>query len=506
MTPLLSVSGLSKSFAGVKVLSDVDFDIREGEIHALLGANGSGKSTLIKILSGYHDPDPGGQLTVRGEPVDLPLRPGGLASLGIAFVHQNLALAGDMSLVDNLSVGQYTTRWGKIDWRSQIKKVESELDEYGLREDVRKDVSKLSSASKMALVAIARALGQINQSGGSGVLVLDEPTVYLPAAEVRHLHATVRNLTKRGVGVLYVTHRLDELRGFADRVTVLRDGLAVGSSDTASLTDAELIRMITGGLAATTIPKTTKPQGSTEVLRVSNLWGGVISDFSLSVRKGEIVGLVGLVGMGQEDVLGLLYGVAAPSGGSMSVNENPVKNRPSACMDSGIYFVPADRARYSAALSETVATNVTLPILSRFVFRGRLRRNKEAAYVLDLLRQFDVRPGNPDALMGGLSGGNQQKAIMGKWLQMSPQVLLLDEPVQGVDVGARVEIFDRLREAAIDGCAILVASSDYGDMAKLCDRVLIMRDGQVVVELSGSDVTSDNIASACYASVLSDKH
>jgi ribose transport system ATP-binding protein len=505
MTDLLKLSNVSKTFSGVTVLSGVDLTVQEGEIHALLGQNGSGKSTLIKVLSGYHAPDDGAQMKVRGKDVPLPLNPGDPLTYGIAFVHQDLGLADELSLVDNLSVGEYRLHHGwRIDWRQQEQVAAASLREFGVDDDVRLDVSKLSSPAKRALVAIARAVTHIRRHHGGGVLVLDEPTVYLPRHEVRHLQDVVRRLAADGVGVLYVTHRLDELRDFADRATVVRDGRRVGVVDIRSEGTSGLVQMITG----TSVDFGEARGGEVnphadEVLRVKGLTGGRVADVSFSLRPGEIIGLAGLVGMGQDDVLGLIFGATHRRGGEVVVVGGKLPSDPRAAIEAGVAFLPADRPRRSAAVSETVAENVTLPVLTkRFFSSGRVQTRRERQHVADLLEQFDVRPRNPGLEIARLSGGNQQKALLAKWLQTEPRVLLLDEPVQGVDVGAKAQIFDRLRETAAAGCGLVIASSEYEDLALLCDRVLILVDGQVHRELTGAQVTKDQIAAACYGSAV----
>ncbi len=503
MKELLRFEGVSKTFGGVTVLSDVGFSIQEGEIHALVGQNGSGKSTLIKIMSGYHAPDDGAHMWVRNQEIQLPLDPGDPLKLGIAFVHQDLGLVEDLSLVDNLSVGEYRRRrWGGIDWRAQEQAVAASLREFGVYEDVREDVSSLTSPAKRALVAIAGAVTKIRRQHGGGVLVLDEPTVYLPKDEVEHLQRTVRRLATSGVGILYVTHRLNELTDFADRATVLRDGKHVGEVDIRDSGTSGLVELITGsavdfGAARASDRDTAQP----EVLRIRGLTGGGVRDISFDLRPGEIIGLAGLVGMGQDDVLGLIFGATKRTAGTVELGGTPLPANPRAALDRGVAFLPADRPRSSAAVTESVVDNLTLPVLAkRFFRRGTLQSRQERRHVLELMKHFDVRPRNPLIQMARLSGGNQQKALLAKWLQMQPKVLLLDEPVQGVDVGAKAQIFDRLRETAATGCALVIASSEYEDLARLCDRVLILVDGQLNRVLSGAQVTKEQIAAACYGS------
>lgn len=501
MNELLRFERVSKTFGDVTVLSDVTFSIQEGEIHALLGQNGSGKSTLIKIMSGYYGPDDGARLWVGQKEVPLPLNPGDPLKLGIAFVHQDLGLVDDLSLVDNLSVGEYRRRrGGGIDWPAQEEAVAASLREFGVHEDVRADVSTLSSPAKRALVAISRAVTKIRRQDGGGVLVLDEPTVYLPRDEVEHLQETVSRLAGSGVGILYVTHRLDELKDFADRATVLRDGKHVGEVDIRESGTGGLVQLITGSTVDFGAARGADVDSAqAEVLRAHGLTGGRVRDVSFDLRPGEIMGLAGLVGMGQDDVLGLLFGATKRTGGTVHLGNEILPANPRVALDRGMAFLPADRPRSSAAVTESVVDNLTLPVLAkRFFRRGKLQSREERKHVLGLMEQFDVRPRNALLHMARLSGGNQQKALLAKWLQLRPRVLLLDEPVQGVDVGAKAQIFERLREAAAAGCGLVIASSEYEDLALLCDRVLIFVDGEVSGVLSGAQVTKDQIAAACY--------
>lgn len=497
---LLRLVNVSKTFMGVTVLSDVDLDIRAGEIHALLGQNGSGKSTLIKILSGFHAPDPGSRLMVNGNEVPLPLTASDPSHYGLAFVHQDLGLVDDLTITDNLSVGEYEMRGGwRIDWKKQAELVARSLREFGVHEDVNTEVGQLSSPAKKALIAIGRAVTRIRKQHATGVLVLDEPTVYLPRHEVQHLQSVVRKLASSGVGVLYVTHRLDELVDFADRATVLRDGRRVGEVDIAAEGTGGLVTMITGSEVDLGERRDSAANIRTPaVLSVEGLSGGRVSEVAFSVGRGEVIGLAGLVGMGQDDVLSLIFGAMTPSAGSVRVDGKPIPSNPRAAIESGIAFLPSDRPRLSGAVTETVQENVSLPVLRRFVRRGRLHSRSEARSVVRLLDEFDVRPRDPHTELARLSGGNQQKALLAKWVQTSPRVLLLDEPVQGVDVGAKAQIFDRLRSLATEGCSLLIASSEYEDLARLCDRVLIFMDGEVSQELSGIEVTKERIAAACY--------
>lgn len=495
----LELMGASKDFFGVRVLHDVDLDIEPGEIHALLGQNGSGKSTLIKILSGFHAPDGDTSLRVLGREVHLPMSDDP-SHHGMAFVHQNLGLAMDMSVLDNLAFGDYTrANRLRIDWKAQRSLAQEQLEEFGVRLDPDIDLGASSSAAERALIAIARAVTRIRQRRGGGVLILDEPTVYLPANDVRHLQSVVRGLADSGVGVLYVTHRLDELRGFARRATVLRDGFKVGEVVIDDTEKAELIEMITGSRLEEGPRSLGHVRAGATVLEVRDLRTSGIPGLSFEVSEGEILGLTGLVGMGQDEVLAAIFGATEVKSGTILLYGREVTFTPRGAIENGVAFLPADRARHSGAMTEAVSDNISLPVLgSLFFSRGKIDTGSERRHVGALMDALDVRPRKPSELLERFSGGNQQKALLAKWLQIEPVVLMLEEPVQGVDVGAKAQIFSQLRTLAQGGSAIVVASSEYEDLASLCDRVLIMTDGRISEILSGEAVTKERIAAACF--------
>ncbi len=500
---LLSVTHISKAFDSVVVLKDVSFDLLPGEIHALLGQNGSGKSTFIKVLSGYHAPEVGGTLTIRGAQISLPLGPGEASRLGIAFVHQDLGLVGPMSVVDNLAVGRYrqNSLWS-IDWAAERQRAAELLLEFGVKVETQLAVAKIGNGAERALIAIARAVASIRDRHESGVLVLDEPTVYLPQTDVDRLKQVIRNLAGKGVGVIYVTHRIDELAGFADRVTVLRDGVRIDTVDAANLSTTGIVRMILGHEAEDGRAKGVRiAAGVPPVLRLLNLSGQFLRDVSLDLKPGEVVGVTGLLGMGQEELPYLVYGAAKARGGAIQLRGQEFRKMdPIAATTLGMVLVPSDRGRRAAIMSETASANMSLPVLRHnYYLRGWLRKGLEVLGMTQLMEDFGVVPIAPQQLLGRFSGGNQQKAILAKWLQLKPAVILLDEPTQGVDVGAKQAVLDRIVKAAKDGAAVLISSVDYEDLARICDRVLVFRNGTVNAELAGTQLTKANIAAKCYS-------
>jgi ribose transport system ATP-binding protein len=497
--PALQFRGLTKTFGPQRALDDVDFSVARGEIHGLVGRNGSGKSTLIKILSGYHAPDDGATLEIGGQPVALPLPSVEAYRLGLAFVHQDLGLLPELSVVENIRIGRFRTGPGwRINWKSERALVAQALERFGVRVSPETLVGSLREVDR-ALVAIVRGLIDL-QSHESGILVLDEPTAYLPRDSVEQLFRTVRSVANAGTSVVFVSHRLDEVMSLTDRTTVLRDGKVVGTVTTASSNEEELIELILGGKLQDFYPEPSEPRSSV-ALRISNLTGAVAKDLNLEVYEGEIVGLTGIAGAGYDEVPYLVFGAKPASSGAVQIGSTTLthdKLTPKTTMGVGMALLPADRQRNSGVGELTLTQNVSLPVLSSFFRGGRLQQRAERHKVAGLLTDYTVRPAVPEAKMGQLSGGNQQKALLAKWLQRNPPVLLLHEPTQGVDVGAKKDVFERLREAAVGGAAILFSSAEYEDLAHLCDRVLVFYDGRVAATLSGADLTEDRIVEQCY--------
>lgn len=497
----LHVEGLTKSFGGAKALDDVSFSVAAGEIHGLVGRNGSGKSTLIKILSGYHAPDSWKRFVVAGKELQLPLAPGQSATLGLTFVHQDLGLIPSLSVLENLRVARYqASPLGRVKWKNERLSVSSLMKEFGIHASVDAPVSSLPPIER-ALVAIIRALSDtINHEGGA--LVLDEPTSFLPMDGVERLFGGMRRLASAGFGVVFVSHRLEEVRTITDNVSILRDGHMVATVETASVTEADLIEMILGQRVEESYVAQSSEIGETK-LAVSNLEGANVHDLSFDAHQGEILGLTGLSGMGQEEVVYLLFGAKAAQAGTFAldgVTHSMASISPASAMSQGMALIPADRLVASGVGSQTVMNNVSLPILGRFFTGGWLRKAKEGEHVGGLLRSLDVRPPDPQMVLNLLSGGNQQKALLGKWLQRDPKVMLLDEPSQGVDVGARREIFKRIRQMATDGATVVMSSTDYDDLAHVCDRVLVFRYGRVVAEAKGDSLSEDKLVELCYSS------
>jgi ribose transport system ATP-binding protein len=495
---VLRVCGLSKAFGGTVALDGVDLEIQEGEVHALVGQNGSGKSTLIKILSGYHRADRG-QVSVLGREVRLPLEPSALRGLGISFVHQDLGLVPSGTVLENLRVGRYETGpSGNIRWRSERKTARELLARFDLHLDADEKVARLRPTER-AVLAVARAVADVEAARGRGLLVLDEPTTALPAHEVELLFEAVRRVTEAGSAVLFITHNLDEVLAVADRVSVLRDARLVATEPVAGLDEDSLIALILGRELGELYPELPARERD-PVMVIRGLGGRVAHDVSLTLRSGEIVGLTGLIGAGHDEVPYLIYGARRPTAGTIEIDGKewtyPTPQRSKA---AGVALLPADRQGQSAIPSATVRENVTLPDMAAYRRWRGLDRRRERADVRRDLERFAVRPSQSERQLYSLSGGNQQKALLARWLRLSPRVLLLHEPTQGVDIGARRGIFRILRDSALDGASILYSSVEYEDLANICDRVLVFRRGSIIGDLAGDALSAERLAERCYS-------
>jgi ribose transport system ATP-binding protein len=495
----VDVIGVSKTFPGQKALDDVSLSVRAGEVHALLGENGSGKSTLIKVLAGVYLPDSGSDVLVRGE--RLPLgSPQASHDAGLRFVHQKLGVIPQMNAVENVALEGGFARRAFIDWQTQAELTQSLLARLGITMDIWRPLAECRPVERSA-VAIARALrpprddGRI-RSDDVPLVVLDEPTSSLPAAEVRQLFALVRDLSAQGVAVIYVSHRLDEIFDIADRVSVLRDGRLRATSDMEGLTREDLIRMIVGRELASSWERPVRHAAPERevAMSVRDLSAERIHDVSFDVRRGEIVGIVGVAGSGRELMARTLAGALLPERGRLTVGGRtlPVIT-PHATMKAGL-MLALGNTQPNAAIGEfSTRENLTLAALGRYSRPGRLFRRREERGAGEWMTALDVRPADPDRLYRLLSGGNQQKVILGRWLHAGPTVLLLDEPTAGVDVGARQAIYALIAEQAANGLSVVVCSSDLEDIVSLCDRALVLRDGSIAAELAGDQLNEHRL-------------
>ena len=508
--PALELRGLSKHFGGVRALDAVDLTVLPGEVHGLLGENGSGKSTLIKVLAGFHIPDEG-KLSVQGREIALPLHPGKFRELGLAFVHQDLGLIDSLSVLENLRIADFTGkkyRW-RVRWTRERHLARELFARYRVSFDPSATVGELRPLQR-ATLAIMRAVEELRaeeeRHHGAGLLILDEPTVFLPRSDVEQLFALVREIAGRGDSVLFVSHDLEQVREITDRVTVLRDGRNVGTCVTRHTDPGAIVELIIGRRLAGLDSYTHEIVTSDVCARVRGLTGGWVKDISFELARGEVVGVTGLAGSGFEDVPYLLFGARKAHTGRLEIGEDDLdltQMTPHRALAHGLALVPGNRQRDGAVPSLPVVDNMSLPVLAEFgVGRGAcLDRRAMRSRARALMAQYDVRPCRAEIDYGLLSGGNQQKALVAKWLQIKPNVLLLDEPTQGVDVGARQQIFGVILEAAAAGQAVLCASADYEQLGAICDRVLVVGGGKIARQLVGHEVTKERIAEQCYALV-----
>jgi ribose transport system ATP-binding protein len=507
--PILVLRHLSKNFGGAAALVDVDLTVKAGEVHGLLGQNGSGKSTLIKILAGFHEPEPGAELEVNGLPVNLPLRAGEFRALGLSFVHQDLALIPSLTTTENLVIGRLASDndW-RISWPTERRRAQATFTRYKVPIDPDAQVGSIGQIQR-AMLAIIRAVeelrsGPARQAEAAGILVLDEATAFLPKTGIEQLFSLIREIVAGGDSVIFVSHNLDEVLKVTDRVTVLRDGRVVGTMETPSASHDTLVEMIVGSRLARLGEDSPRPSKSEVAVAVEGLAGASLLDIGFELHRGEILGLAGLLGAGHEHVPRLLFGAQPASAGRLRIEDDffdLAKMTPSSAIDAGIALVPADRQSDGSIPTLSVADNVSMQLLDRYFSRLVLDRRRIGHDAGAALRRFQVRPPDPQREYQALSGGNQQKVLLAKWLQTSPRLLLLDEPTIGVDVGARQQIFAILRESAAAGTSILCASSDYEQLAQLCNRVLIIARGRVVRQLEGDELTKERIAEQCLTSV-----
>jgi ribose transport system ATP-binding protein len=493
--PALVVRGCSKTFAGTRVLHDVDLDVERGEIHALLGQNGSGKSTLIKCLSGYHVPDPGASVHVGGEELDIPFLPAHVLGAGLRFVHQDLAIVPTMSVTENLGLGGGlpTKRSGRVDWSTAHAKACEALAQIDCANvDPRVQAGRLPLAVQ-TMIAVARALDAFGLESNPVAVVLDEPSASLPEHEVEILHRSIRTIAANGVAVLLISHRLPEVFALASKATVLRDGHNLGTFDIAGLDPDTLTDLIVGKALAGLGREVESIAPTTPVaLSVRGLIGGTVRDLDLDVREGEVLGLAGLRGSGRSTIARLLSGAQPLLGGTIAVHGKEVGSKGVRdAVDAGIVYLPEDRKEFGIFPQLSVRENFLLPRLAEFRRPiGGINRGRSASVARDLVERYGVKPSQTELPIRKLSGGNQQKVVIGRWLSLDPKVAILDEPVQGIDVGAKADIFRILEEAAQTGVAIVMVDSDFENLSLMCHRILVMHEGRIASELTGADIES----------------
>jgi ABC-type sugar transport system ATPase subunit len=486
---LLSVRDLTKIFPGLCALDRVSLQVRSGEVVALLGQNGSGKSTLVKVLAGIHKADAG----------QVELAPGGEGSgpSSLHFIHQDLGLVETLSTVENLGLAHRNAGLRRLRRRREVDRARELIAGFGVTFDVLAPVRTLTPAQQ-SVVAIARAMD--GWLAPQNVLVLDEPTASLHGEEVRILFTAVQRVAQQGAGVLFISHRLDEVTELADRVVVLRDGTVVAEQLAAGLTPRRLAELITGRAMADTPaapPGDAKPERT--ALSVRGIRGGRVTSLDLDLWPGEIVGVAGSLGSGREDLNRLLYGAERLVNGAIAIDGMPVQRHgPHESLRRGVAYVPSDRRAHGAVMTASLRENLTLPQLRPLTWGGfHLRAGRERRDVNSWMQSLDIRPVMPERPLGLFSGGNQQKVVMAKWLRVAPRILLVDEPTQGVDVGASEAIRALLVAAAESGMALLVSSSDNADLVRMCSRALVLRDGVVTAELHDNEISEHRLTQEC---------
>jgi ribose transport system ATP-binding protein len=478
----LVVRGVSKRFDATQALDHIDLDVRPGEVVALLGENGAGKSTLSNIIAGTFAPDTG-SMTWRGQPY-APAAPGEAIAAGIGMIHQELRLLPDLSVAENVFVGRWLERGGKIDRTEMNRRAAEQLDRLGLHIEPTRRVRSLRVAAQQQ-VEIAKAL-----TLDAKLLLLDEPTAALGAEETEHLFACIDQLRAEGVSFIYVSHRLEEIARIADRVVVLRDGRWVAAHDSAQVPVSQLIEDMVGRNLERLFPDTGEPQRD-EVLRVSGLTSaeGAYQDVSFEVHAGEVLGIAGIVGAGRTELVRAIAGADAPAGGEVAVDGKALRpGDPSAAIRAGVVLVPEDRKQEGIVLDLPIADNIAVANLDRLAERGWIKPSRVRDVARDAIAKLQVK-GSPEQHVRALSGGNQQKVVIAKWLERRPRVIILDEPTRGIDMGARAAIYEVIADLARSGMAVIVVSSELEEVLGLAHRVMVLSRGQQRGILSRADAT-----------------
>jgi rhamnose transport system ATP-binding protein len=489
--PFIRLTGISKSFAGLRALKDVSFDVRPGEVHALLGENGAGKSTLIKIMAGVLAPDEG-EIAIDGPTITF-ASPRDAHAIGIATVHQELLLFSELTVAENIFLGQAPrTSWGGLDWgemRERATALLAALDSPDL--DVDAKVGSLSVANRQR-VEIARALAQ-----NAKLVIMDEPTAALAEADVQRLMEIVRRLRASGVGIVYVSHRMAEIFALADRVTVLRDGAYVGTRDIGETEEGTLVSMMVGRVLDRLFPQKQGETGAT-VLELRNVsYGDVVRDISFELKSGEILGIAGLVGSGRTELALTMFGITPATSGDILLDGRAVTiGGPEQARALGIAYIPEDRGTQGLIRSQRIAENVSLAMLDRLAPHYIIDRLRELRLARDAIARFGIRARGPDQVVRQLSGGNQQKVVLAKWLVTEPRILIMDEPTRGIDVGAKAEIHLLMRKLAGEGIAILMISSELPEVLGMSDRVLVMSSGRIAAHFDGAEVAAEAVGAA----------
>ena len=484
---LLSLEAITKDFPGVRALSGVSLSLYPGQVTALVGENGAGKSTVVKILTGIYQPD-GGRILVDGQPVAFATAQAASAH-GITAIHQETVLFDELSVAENIFLGHAPRgRFGLIDTAAMVTRARAILASIDSDIDPRLRLRDMSIASKH-LVAIARAL-----SIEARVVIMDEPTAALSHKEINELYQLVEKLKAQGKAILFISHKFDEIFRIADRFTVFRDGQFVGEGKIAEATQDDLVQMMVGRSVDQIFPKRVSHLGD-EVLKVVGYNHPTeFADINFTLHRGEILGFYGLIGAGRSEVMQALYGITKPSKGAVRIDGKVRVIRSAAdAVDNGLVYVPEDRGKQGAIGALPIYQNVTLPSLSRTSRFGFLRLAEEFKLARDYTSRLDLRAASLETAVGNLSGGNQQKVVIAKWLATQPKVIILDEPTKGIDIGSKAAVHEFMAELAAQGLAVIMVSSEIPEVLGMSDRVIVMREGRIVAELSGSEMTPETL-------------
>ncbi|HWI64500.1 MAG TPA: sugar ABC transporter ATP-binding protein [Symbiobacteriaceae bacterium] len=491
MPPIVEMKGIVKQFPGVHALSGVDFTLHPGEIHALLGENGAGKSTLMKVLGGLYRPN-GGEIRIGGQPVSIDA-PGKATELGIGFIHQELNLAGDLTVAENIFLGRLPTKgpFRRVDWAAMRRGARTVLDRLGTPINPDTLVGDLSVGNRQ-MVEIAKAL-----SLNARVLIMDEPTAALTEAESERLATVVRSLAADGVAIVYISHRLEEIFRLCQSVTILRDGHLVGSCKVADVSPDRLITMMVGRELTERFPKVEVSPGDV-LLAVSGLSRtGVFQDVSFTLRTGEILGVAGLMGAGRSEVMRAVAGIDRCSSGLVKLGGTVLRaGDPAAAIGQGLVLVPEDRKKQGLLTGRSVRENASLAVLRNLTSAGMIRGEQERTLVDRFIGDLGIRTPHREQSVNLLSGGNQQKVILARWLATNPRVLILDEPTRGIDVGAKAEIYKLMGRLVQQGMGIIVVSSELPEVLGLSDRILVMHQGRLTGEFRRGEADQEQIMRA----------
>ncbi|MDI3472312.1 MAG: ribose transport system ATP-binding protein [Thermotogaceae bacterium] len=485
----IAMVGINKSFPGVQALKDVDFYLKPGEAKALVGENGAGKSTLIKILTGAYSQD-SGEIFVFGKKIEK-MTPIISEQLGISAVYQNLVLANHLTVAENILLGNEPSKWGFVSKKTMFKEAEKVLDKIGYADVISPD-QKLSelTAAQQGMVAIARAL-----SRNARIMIFDEPTAVLAVREVKELFRVIKQLKENGISIIYISHRLEEIFELCDTALVLKDGKVVGEREVSETNIDELISMMVGREIKKDLYNPNKNIGK-EVLRIENLSNFKLKNCSLTVREGEIVGLYGLVGSGRTELSRAIFGADPIDSGKIFVEGKEVKIKsPSGAIKLGLGLIPEDRRQHGLALKLNVKHNINLPVYEKIGKMGFISLSKEIENARNFVKILSIKTPSLKQIVSNLSGGNQQKVVVAKWLASKSKVFIMDEPTNGIDVGAKEEIYELMNNLAMEGAGVLFISSYMPELMSICDRIVVMREGKVVGEIPHEEFSEEKILS-----------